>query len=102
MSRRYNSVSIYGTSVAYLGSLNIPSIWGKNTMATATSSDANIGPEGVAAEQMCCTQLNQINTYVKRLTDILDQLNSAKSVPTADERLILLISEISAQMDDEK
>jgi hypothetical protein len=88
--------------VNYLGSLNIPSIWGKNTMASSASNDANLGPDGVAAQQMCCEQLSQINAYVKRLADILNQLNTKKSVPTADQRLDLLVSEIGARISEQK
>jgi len=102
MGRRYNNVSVYGRSVNYLGSLNIPSIWGKNTMASSASNDANLGPDGVAAQQMCCEQLSQINAYVKRLADILNQLNTKKSVPTADQRLDLLVSEIGARISEQK
>ena len=102
MGRRYNNVSVYGRSVTYLGTLNVPSIWGKNTMASSASNDAGIGPDGVAAQQMCCEQLSQINEYVKRLADIMNQLNVKKSVPTANERLDLLVSEIAAQISEQK
>jgi hypothetical protein len=46
--------------------------------------------------------LSQINAYVKRLADIMNQLNVKKSVPTANERLDLLVSEIGARISEQK
>lgn len=117
MPRRTNTKPVYGAPVATLGSGATPSIWGflsqKQTGIYGAAGDPNQSPDpatieaaiAAALEAQCCIdaanyceQFAAIDTYMKRLTNILTQLHFEKSVPTTDQRLDLIASDIRARI----
>lgn len=91
------SIPIYGALVSTLGTGQTPAIWGNvgtGTGSSITESQAILA----ASQQVCCDQLETIDAYVKRLTNIIIQLNIGKSVTTAVERLDLIESDIRSRL----
>jgi hypothetical protein len=46
----------------------------------------------------CCSQITEIDGYVKRIVSILNQVNARGDIETADQRFGLLISTLTARL----
>ena len=91
------SIPIYGALVSTLGTGQTPAIWGN--LGTGTGTSITQSQEILAdSQKVCCDQLETIDAYVKRLTNIIKQLNIGKSVETAVERLDLIESDIRSRL----
>lgn len=86
------------------GSGGTPNIWGGirtiSGNSTGSMSSISMGPktQQFAENSSCCKEISAIDAYILRLTGILRQLNNAKSIPIADERLDLITSDIKARI----
>jgi hypothetical protein len=95
MGRSTISRPIYGvlsTKIGLPGSGITQPIWGAPRYDTASP------PPVVEETTICCDEMTAIDGYVKRITNILTQLNTGRSIPTADQRLDLMTSDITARI----
>lgn len=100
MGRSAISRPVYGVFTAKIGlpgSGATQPIWGAPRY-DAGMTIISLPPPVVDDTTICCDEMTAIDGYVKRITNILTQLNTGKSIPTADQRLDLMTSDITAKI----
>jgi len=46
----------------------------------------------------CCSQIAEIDSYIKRIVNVLNQVNSRGDIETADQRFLLLTSTLTTRI----